>query len=497
MRFLSLPLLLWTSVGPARAAEPTIPPEVRALQETMHRIIDEAEPSIACISVSRSERYREFRALPSADQPGKLGGFDARPFYQGGFFEPARREIIKRLDLSDPDTTPDSYGSGVVIDTAGFVLTHFHVVRDATKVYVRLPGNKGSYCDIHAADGRSDLAVLRMLNPPLGLKAVRFGDGGKVRKGDWVVSVANPFSAGFRDGSPSASWGIISNVRRRAPGTPREVERDRVLHHYGNLIQTDARLNLGCSGSALVNLEGEMIALTTALAAASGGETAGGYAVPIDANVRRIVEVLRRGEEVEYGFLGVSMNRGDTGGPGVQLSVVTRGLPAARAKLGSGDTILSINGTAINNYDDLFLIIGSQLAGTEVTLKVRSPGMPVRDVSVALAKFNNQAPSIVSSHRTSVHGLRVEYTSVLLQNPDMPMPDGVLVKEVERGSPAEAKLKPQQEGARMIVTSVNGTPVTMPSEFYREARKGGGPMELRVVDLVRDPDSTARTVRLP
>src|SRR5262249_9607749 len=99
--------------------------------------------------------------------------------------------------------------------------------------------------------------------------------------------------------------------------------------------------------------------------------------------------------------------------------------------------------------------------------------------------------------RPSVHGLRVEYTSVLLQNPGMPMPDGVLVKEVERGSAAEAKLKPRQEGARMIITSVNGTPVTMPSEFYREARKGAAPVELRVVDLVRDPDSTARTVRLP
>src|SRR5262249_52780164 len=159
---------------------------------------------------------------------------------------------------------------------------------DATKVYVRVPvkgGSAGSYADIHAADPRSDLAVLRLIQPPERLTAVTFGDGGKVRKGDWVIALANPYAAGFRDGSPSAPWGIVSNLRRRAPGGYRETDATKTLHHYGTLIQTDARLNLGCSGGALLNLDGELIGLTTSLAALTGGEGAGGYAVPMDANL--------------------------------------------------------------------------------------------------------------------------------------------------------------------------------------------------------------------
>ena len=86
----------------------------------------------------------------------------------------------------------------------------------------------------------------------------------------------------------SASWGIISNIRRRAPGNFKAESDFRALHHYAMLLQTDARLNLGCSGGALINLKGEMIGLTTAVAAIHGGETPGGFAMPIDSGIRRI-----------------------------------------------------------------------------------------------------------------------------------------------------------------------------------------------------------------
>src|SRR5208337_1788428 len=111
-----------------------------------------------------------------------------------------------------------AFGSGVVIDEGGLILTNYHVVQDATKIYVRLPGGKGAYADIHAADARSDLAVLKLLQPNfLPLKPIVLGDADKVEQGQFVLTLANPFAAGFRDGKPSASWGIISNIRRRAP----------------------------------------------------------------------------------------------------------------------------------------------------------------------------------------------------------------------------------------------------------------------------------------
>ena len=91
----------------------------------------------------------------------------------------------------------------MAINSRDLVLTNFHVIDRATKIYVRFPGtNRGSYADIWAADARSDLAVLKLLNPPRDLKAIPLGDGAKVRKGDWIVVLANPFAAGFQNGSP-------------------------------------------------------------------------------------------------------------------------------------------------------------------------------------------------------------------------------------------------------------------------------------------------------
>src|SRR5207248_9895782 len=131
--------------------------------------------------------------------------------------EMRRHKQIEALDLSLPDTVPESFGSGVVIDAAGLILTNAHVVRDATKVYVRLPGNRGSWADVHALDPRSDLAVLKLIDDKVpDLQPIKFGDGDKVEVGDFVVSLANPYAAGFRDGNPSASWGMVSNLKRRA-----------------------------------------------------------------------------------------------------------------------------------------------------------------------------------------------------------------------------------------------------------------------------------------
>src|SRR5262249_33076315 len=143
--------------------------------------------------------------------------------------------------LDDPNQVPESYGSGVVIDEKGLVLTNYHVIREAVEGFVRLPGDKASFADVFAPDPRSDFAVLKLrdaakLQP---LKALKLGDGGAVRKGQLVLSLANPYAAGFRDGSPSASWGVLSNVRRRAPGNLKEeiAGQAKSLHQYGTLLQ--------------------------------------------------------------------------------------------------------------------------------------------------------------------------------------------------------------------------------------------------------------------
>src|SRR5439155_17654125 len=123
--------------------------------------------------------------------------------------------------------------------------------------------------------------------------------------------------------------------------SPDETKRARPLAEYGTLLQTDVRINLGCSGGELLNMDGELVGLTTALAAITGGEAAGGYALPMTANMRKMIAVLKRGEEIDYGFLGVSVNPDDRAadGQGVMIQDVTPGMPAARAGLYSRDVV--------------------------------------------------------------------------------------------------------------------------------------------------------------
>jgi serine protease Do len=472
--FLLAALATWAS-----AEEKSRLADALAVQEALKEAIQKAEPSIACILVSRSDHYRQFGDVSYPDNPGKLGAFDRTRATAGvRLDDKVRLDLIKKLDLSDPDNVPESFGSGVVVDAGGLILTNRHVVRDATKIYVRLPSGQGSYADIHADDPRSDLAVLRLLDDKVRPKALPLGDGGSVEKGDYVLSLANPYAAGFVDGSPSASWGIISNLRRRAPGSPKEEERQKTLHHYGTLLQTDARLNLGCSGGALVNLKGELIGLTTSAAALTGSETAGGFAVPLDAGMKRIIEVLKRGEEVEYGFLGVRFHPTDPRARvGVRLAETIDGSPAQAAGLRAGDYIWAINGKDINDYDDLFLAIGTLLAGSEAKLRVahapRGAGES-RDVTVTLAKFHVPGKIIATKKPEARGGLRVDYTSILVQPFGNYIPSGVVIREVIRGSAADhARLQPDK-----VITHVDGRAVHNPAEFYQAMSKAHGSVKL-------------------
>lgn len=418
--------------------------DVQTLQDELQEAIKRAEPSVACVLVARGEEGKD-------------------------------------VPLHDPNQTPDSYGSAVVLDARGLLLTNYHVVRDATRIHVRLPGEKASYAEIHAADPRSDLAVLRLTDPKaLPVPAIRMGDGGALRKGQFILSIANPFAAGFRDGSPSASFGIVSNLRQKVGKEVAEAERSRSLHHYGVLIQTDAKLNLGCSGGALVNVKGELVGLTTALAAVAGGETPGGFGIPMDAGLRRIIDVLLRGEEVEYGFLGVSFQPGGVvrplRGDGLPLQSVINGSPAWHAGLRGHETVLSVDDVPISSADDLFLQVGTLLAGTTCKIKASSGGGAPRTYTVTLAKFHVPGRIIAAKQPPALGGLRVDYTSILINRPDAGrfvnrgIPPGVVIREVVEGSPADtARLQPDK-----VILKVNGREVNSPAEYYREMQNAAG-----------------------
>ncbi len=442
--------------GPACGDDRPKAPDLPALEAAFQDAIQKAEPAIACVLVSRST-------------------------------DP------KNQALDDPNLVPESFGSGVVIDERGLVLTCYHVVRDATKVFVRLPGGKGSFADVHAGDPRSDLAVLALQDkklPPL--KALKLGDGGAVRKGSIVLGLANPYAAGFRDGSPSASWGIVSNLRRRVPAHLDSDTQYKPLSQLATLIQTDVRINLGCSGGALIDLRGELVGLTTSLAAVTGVETPGGFALPMDDGVKRIVEVLRRGEEVEYGFLGVRTPlKWERRDEGVPLQSVIPGSPAAARGLQGerpgqkGDVIVSVNGVRVQEPDDVFLILGTQLAGSTVEVEVlRGTGAEQKrlTIPVTLGKAYVPGPVVATKRREAVGGLRVDHASILYLRPggdqvySRGIPQGVMVREVLTGTAADAARL--QEGK--LIQKVNDQPVSTPEEFYKALQASGKTARLTV-----------------
>ncbi len=452
---------------------------LKDLENAFVSAIAKAKPTVVCILISRSDDYRLLGTVPTQDYAGRLGGFDAQPFLTVSKGDKSKEERIRRLNMADEDHIPEAYGSGVILDTKGLILTNYHVVRDATKVFVRVPGGKGSYADVLAADPRSDLAVLKLLNPPAGLKAVKMGRGEDVEAGNLVVAVSNPYAAGFADGSPSADWGVISNLRRRvADKQMREDERVKPLVYYGTLIQTSTRINFGCSGGALLNLDGELIGLITSVAAITGSDTPGGFAVPMNATFRKIIDRLKEGKEVEYGFLGVSFDPQNNTDPlGVRIIGVAGDSPAQKAGLRDGQYIVKIDGMAITNRDDLFLAIGAALAGSTIRLDVaETRGGVSRPLTATLAKFHYPGKVIARDIPPAVGGLRVDWSSTLSRGGPHAgsIPKGVVIREIIPGSPAEkAKLR-----VDTIITRVNGRTVLTPAEYYSEVIGATGPIEL-------------------
>lgn len=426
---------------------------------------------------------------------------------------------LRSNDPSHPEFIPNAMGAGVVVDPSGLVLTNYHVVRETTTdpdeikkslLYVTVPGGIGFYASIWAADPTSDLAVLRLEpregQPVPDLKPIRMGDGSSLKKGQLVLALGNPYNIA-RDGSPSVSWGIVSNIARKSwPGPVRpETRREpRDLHRFGTLLQTDARLNLGTSGGALVNLRGEMIGLTTSLAAIAGYEQSAGYAIPMTAPILRIIETLKGGREVEYGFLGVDVGRRQAnlaqpaaGSQGVLIKDVWPGTPAHRAGLLPGDRIVSLGGETVNERDDLFLAAATQLLGKPTSMVVLRNNRSV-EVNVELTKFPVEPGVIASVQPEPWRGIRIDHPTaredVFKNTSGSPalqqaLQQGcVLVTSVLPGSPA-ANAGVEEED---LITHVNGKRVRTPAEFYEAVKGLRGTIDLRLAKVSKSDESIVR-----
>ncbi|MGD9722791.1 MAG: trypsin-like peptidase domain-containing protein [Pirellulales bacterium] len=388
----------------------------------------------------------------------------------------------------DPEFIPNEYATGVVVE-GGLILTANHVLREDCDYWVTTAGRKTyKVSRIRGADPRSDLAVLQVDAPDL--KPIRFGDTSKLKKGQIVIALGNPYAIA-RDGEPSASWGIVSNLNRKyGPWFPERDERPGparpTLPHYGTLIQTDAKLNLGTSGGALLNLKGEMIGLTVSLAAALGYEQSAGFAIRVDDTFHRALDALKQGSEVEYGFLGVSLplptdpRLRAMGGAVVQGTL--EGTPAGRSLLQRDDVITHVNDTPVLEPDDLLLHVGKLPPEASVRLTVERDGQVETVIIPELSKYAVTRKKIVTNRPPAWRGVRVDFVTAspnlqaLAEQRRIDPQGSVLITEVEENSPAwKEGLRPE-----MMISHVGGQRVTTPREFRAAVAGESGPVKLRL-----------------
>jgi S1-C subfamily serine protease len=470
------------------AQEPSGLKALVALEEVLTDVIARTEKSVVAIArVKRPDRDEFFPLAPDA-----ISGFP-------------RRSPISQTDpewLPDPDFIPNEYGTGVVIDPRGLILTNFHVLGGEDhkdySFFVTTVERKTYRAEIRGADVRSDLAVLRLVSTagPVSLEAIRFAHPGNVRKGQFVVSLGNPYAIA-RDGQPSASWGIVANIGRKAGpelGDARATKR--TLHHFGTLIQTDARLNLGTSGGPLLNLKGEMIGLTTSLAALAGYEQAAGYAIPVDDAMRRVIDTLKEGRPVDYGFLGIDPRNLDPrdlqrGRHGLRVETVVPGTPAHREDLRREDVITEVDGRPVYDADGLFLLVGKLPAEAVVRLTVERNGRTLQK-QVELAKYR-VGKQVVTNPPPLWRGLLVDHVTATVE-PEFLFSngyrlDGCLgIAEVEEGTPA------WKAGIRkdLFITHVDAAPVRTPREFRDAVAGKKVPVQVHVVRF--GPENDQREV---
>jgi S1-C subfamily serine protease len=450
-------------------------PAVAQIEQALVQAIERSERSVVSILRVRKQD------APMGVRAGPFNAFD-------------RRNVLPAEPAPPENASGDfgEYATGVIVDARGLILTNYHVIdagSDEHQYFVTTSERLTFPAQVLAADPRSDLAVLELEPAPKSpLPVIALGDASALKKGQIVIALGNPYSIA-RDGQASASWGIVSNLGRKFgpnPTVSAEQTTRPTLYHVGSLIQTDARLNLGTSGGALLNLQGEMVGLTTSLAALSGYEQAAGYAIPVDESFRRILALLVEGREVEYGFLGVeprslSLEEQTQGLRGAIINTVYPGTPAVRAGLQPNDLVTSVDGQPVYDADSLILNVGRLPVEAQVRLNVIRRGQEMQR-EVELAKFLVVGRQRFKQQPEAWRGIRVDYQTVDPSFRERVQIDldfaqgGVLVTEV--ADPSTAAQKGLRRG--MLITHVGGVRVHTPREFRAAVSGETGSVDLRL-----------------
>ena len=330
-------------------------------------LVEQVSPAVVTIMVEREQQGRQMPGMdnipapfrdffkqfgPEGDQDQGGGGGQGGQGKGGG-----RGPQMFRSQ---------AMGSGFIIDASGYIVTNNHVVDGANKISAKLPNGREFTAKLVGADEATDVALLKV-DGVNDLPTVAFGDDRRVRVGDWVVAVGNPFGLG---GTVTA--GIVSSIGRDIGNGP-----------YTDFIQIDAPINQGNSGGPTFDLSGRVIGVNSAIFSPSGGSVGIGFAIPAS-TVKVIVDQLRATGAVSRGWLGVQIQNltpdlaaslGVGNEKGAIVANVIENSPAEKAGFKQGDVVLSLNGAAIDDNRDLTRKVASLLAGDRASFVVLREGM--------------------------------------------------------------------------------------------------------------------------
>jgi serine protease Do len=420
----------------------------------------------AVVTIKISSRRSQQQEIPFMFDPFR-DFFDRQgPGDEGS---PRRRAPRQSQGQGQGRLVPSGVGSGVIVSADGYILTNNHVVDEADKVEVELNDNRKFTAKVIGADPPSDVAVIKISTT--GLPTVPIGDSDRVEIGDLVLAVGNPLGIG-----QTVTMGIISAKGRQSPG--------RDEGSFEDFLQTDAAINQGNSGGALVNLRGELIGIPSQILSRSGGNIGIGFAIPTKM-ARNVMDQLVRNGKVRRGKLGIIIQDidpdiakqfGYSGANGAFVQDVEKGDPADQAGVKPGDIITEFQGQRVTDSSQLKNLASQTAPGTTVRFKVWRAGAE-RELSAKLSERDDlgndsgkrpkSAPAVSSLGAlsgVSVDNITPEWTQKLKLEPST---RGVVVVDVDPDSNAAAA------GLRsgQVIESVAKQPVTNVNEFNAAMQK--------------------------
>nr|HDN00080.1 DegQ family serine endoprotease [Deltaproteobacteria bacterium] len=320
-------------------------------------------------------------------------------------------------------------GSGFIINKDGYILINNHVVGDADIIRVKLADGREFKARVIGTDPQSDVAVIKI--DATDLPVLSLGDSDKLDVGEWVIAIGNPFGL-----SQTVTVGVVSAKGRSRIG----------INDYEDFIQTDAAINPGNSGGPLVNIHGEAIGMNTAIFSRSGGYMGIGFAIPINMAKAIVKQLLEKGK-VTRGWLGViiqdidkelAKSFGLKKTEGVLVAEVSEGSPAEKAGLKQGDIILGLNGKKVEKLGELRNKIAMTSPGTKVKMEVlRDNKHKTLQVTIGEQPIGRKTMAMAQNRILEKLGLVVQdLTPELAERLGYREFQGVLVAEVEQGSPA-------------------------------------------------------------